>query len=240
MDYYYPGDDVIDLVGFSAYISGWNPGFDADAQSRLHPKAFAITEGGPPPNEDDVPNAYNSLYLPALDAWYPRSAFFVIWNSWPTGPFVAIKDNANYVPLLTDPRVTNRENVNYLHTMAYWQAANDLMNQPLDADPDQDGLCNVLEAAMGLDPLVPSATSPTQGFVTLSGQTYATMTYTRDPTILDLVTEVEWSSDLVNWSNTAVTEVSRVPQNGLETITVRSNTPANIGPQFLRVRVVGP
>jgi Glycosyl hydrolase family 26 len=109
VDYYYPGDDVIDLVGFSAYTSGWNPGFDSDAQSRLHPKAFAITEGGPPPNEDDVPNAYNSTYLPALDAWYPRAAFFVIWNSWPTGPYVAIKDNANYVALLTDPRVTNRE-----------------------------------------------------------------------------------------------------------------------------------
>lgn len=240
MDYYYPGDDAIDLIGFSAYISGWNPGFDADAQSRLHPKAFAITEGGPPPNEDDVPNTYNSTYLPALDTWYPRSAFFVIWNSWPTGPFVAIKDNANYVPLLTDPRVTNRESLNYLNTTAYWQAMNGLSNQPLDADYDQDGLCNVLEAAMGLDPLVPSATSPAQGFATLSGQTYATITYTHDPAILDLITTVEWSSDLVNWSGTAVTEVSRMSQNGLETITVRSNTPASSGPQFLRVRVSGP
>jgi hypothetical protein len=240
MDYYYPGDDVIDLVGFSAYISGWNPGFDADAQSRLHPKAFAITEGGPPPNEDDVPNAYNSLYLPALDTWYPRSAFFVIWNSWPTGPFVAIKDNANYVPLLTDPRVTNREALNYLNTTAYWQAANGLTNQPLNADPDQDGLCNALEAAMGLNPLVPSATSPAQGFVTLSGQTYATITFTRDPAILDLVTTVEWTSDLINWNTAAVTEVSRVPQNGLEVVTVRSNSPTSTGPQFLRVRVVGP
>lgn len=75
MDYYYPGDDAINLVGFSRCVSGWNPGFDADAQSRLHPKAFAITEGGPPANEDDVPNAYNSTYLPALDTWYPRSSF---------------------------------------------------------------------------------------------------------------------------------------------------------------------
>lgn len=240
MDYYYPGDDAIDLVGFSAYISGWNPGFDADAQSRLHPKAFAITEGGPPPNEDDVPNAYNSTYLPALDTWYPRSAFFVIWNSWPTGPFVAIKDNANYVPLLTDPRVTNRENVNYLNTMAYWQAANGLSNEPLDADSDQDGLAHVLEAAMGLDPLIPSTNTLSQGFVTLGGQSYATITFTRDPGILDLMMTVEWSSDLQTWSSTAVTEVSRTTQNGLEVITVRSNTPVSNGAQFLRVRVTGP
>ncbi len=113
MDYYYPGDDVIDLIGFSCYISGWNPGYDADAMSRLHPKAFAITEGGPPPNEDDVPNAYNSLYLDALDAWYPRAAFFVIWNSWITGPNVAIKDNPGYIALLTDERVTNRETLRW-------------------------------------------------------------------------------------------------------------------------------
>jgi hypothetical protein len=238
MDYYYPGDDAIDLVGFSAYISGWNPGFDADTQSRLHPKAFAITEGGPPANEDDVPNAYNSTYLPALDTWYPRSAFFVIWNSWPTGPNVAIKDNPNYVPLLTDPRVTNRENVNFLNTTAYWQAANGLMNQKLTDDADHDGLANVLEAAMGTNPLMPdSAAMPVQSFFTISGLSYSALTFTRDPAIADLMPVVEWSSDLLDWSSAATTEVSRVLSGGLETITVRSNVPVGAGQQFLRVKV---
>lgn len=241
MDYYYPGDDAIDLVGFSAYVSGWNPGFDADAQSRLHPKAFAITEGGPPANEDDVPNAYNSTYLPALDTWYPRSAFFVIWNSWPTGPFVAIKDNANYVPLLTDPRVTNRENVNFLNTTAYWLAANGLMNQKLTDDADHDGLANVLEAAMGTNPLIPdNAAMPLQSFVTISGLSYSALTFTRDPGIADLMPMVEWSNDLLNWSAAATTEVSRVLSSGLETITVRSNVPVGVGQQFLRVKVDAP
>lgn len=240
MDYYYPGDEAIDLIGFSNYISGWNPGFDANAQSRLHPKAFAITEGGPPANEDDVPNNYNSLYLNALDTWFPRSAFFVIWNSWNTGPFVAIKDNANYVPLLTDTRVTNRESLNYLNTTAYWQAAHGLLNQPLDSDADQDGLVNVLEAALGSNALVSSSNTLSQGLVTLGGQSYATITYTRDPGILDLVTTVEWSSDLQTWSSTAVREVSRTTQYGLEVITVRSNTPVSSRAQFLRVRVTMP
>lgn len=241
MDYYYPGDDAIDLIGFSAYVSGWNPGFDADAQSRLHPKAFAITEGGPPPNEDDVPNAYNSTYLPALDTWYPRAAFFVIWNSWPTGPFVAIKDNANYVPLLTDPSVTNRENVNFLNTTAYWQAANGLQNQKLDGDADHDGLANVLEAAMGTNPLMPdSAAMPMQSFVAISGLSYSALTFTRDPAIADLMPVVEWSDDLLNWSAAATTEVSRILSGGLETITVRSNVPVGVGQQFLRVKVDAP
>lgn len=254
MDYYYPGDDALDLVGFSAYTSGWNPGFDADAQSRLHPKAFAITEGGPPSNEDDMANAYNSTYLPALDTWYPRSAFFVIWNSWPTGPFVAIKDNANYVPLLTDPRVTNRGSVNFLHTMAYWQAANGLLNQPLSGDTDKDGISDLLEAALGLNPLVPSnAWMPTQSFTNLSGQSYCSITFTRDTSITDLTTTVQRSTDLLNWSNGSsygpagivsgnaiTTEVSRTQSGGIETIVVRSNTPASSGPQFMRVKVDGP
>ena len=115
MDYYWPGDGAIDLIGFSAYIHNWDPTFDADTISRLHPKAFAITEGGPPSNEDDVPNAYNSLYLDALDAYYPRAAFFVIWNSFPTGPNIAIKDNPDYIGLLTDARATNREGL-------FWRA----------------------------------------------------------------------------------------------------------------------
>ncbi|MFN0077426.1 MAG: glycosyl hydrolase [Prosthecobacter sp.] len=241
MDYYYPGDDALDLIGFSAYISGWNPGFDADAQSRLHPKAFAITEGGPPPNEDDVPNTYNSTYLPALDIWYPRAAFFVIWNSWVTGPFVAIKDNANYVELLTDTRVTNREQLNYLNTTAYWQAANGLMNQKLTDDADHDGLANVLEAAMGTNPLmVNTAAMPMQSFVTVSGLNYSALTFTRDPAIADLMPVVEWSNDLLNWSAAATTEFTRVLSGGLETITVRSNVPVGAGQQFLRMKVDAP
>jgi hypothetical protein len=35
----------------------------------------------------------------------------VIWNSFPGGPNLAIKDNPNYVGLLTDPRACNRENL---------------------------------------------------------------------------------------------------------------------------------
>lgn len=241
MDYYYPGDDAIDLIGFSVYVSGWNPGFDADAQSRLHPKAFAITEGGPPSNEDDAPNAYNTIYLNAMDDWYPRSAFFVIWNGFSGAPNLAIKDNPNYVSLLTDARVTNRETVNFLNTTAYWQAGYGLLNQRLDADDDHDGYENVLEASLGLNPLASNAaTVPSLGFVTSGGQSYSAITFTRDPGIADLTQAVEWSNDLINWSAALTMEVSRVLVNGLELITVRSNTPSSIGPQFLRVRVDGP
>ena len=201
-----------------------------------------------------MPNAYNSLYLPALDTWYPRSAFFVIWNSWPTGPFVAIKDNANYIPLLTDPRVTNRETVNYVNTTAYWQIAHGLLNKPLTGDFDNDGVADVMEAALGLNPLVcSSAGLPMLGFSTVSGQNYSTITFTRDTANTELTLAVQWSSDLINWStgssygpsgiisSTAITsEVARALSGSIETITVRSNTPASAGAQFMRLKVDGP
>ncbi|MFZ4764036.1 MAG: glycosyl hydrolase, partial [Roseimicrobium sp.] len=254
MDYYWPGDDVIDLIGFSSYVHNWVPGFDADAISRLHPKAFAITEGGMPPTEDDVPNNYNSLYLNALDSYYPRSAFFIIWNSFPGGSYISIKDNPNYLTLLTDPRVTNREAANYLNTTAYWQIANGLLNKPLAGDTDRDGICDVIEAALGLNPLAPSNISmPTHSFSSVNSQSYSTITFTRDTSIFDLTTTVQWSNDLLNWSNGSsygpagivsnnaiTTEVSRTLNGSIETITVRSNTASKVGPQFMRVSVTGP
>jgi hypothetical protein len=253
MDYYYPGDDVIDLVGFSNYVSGWNPGFDADAQSRLHAKAFAITEGGPPSSEDDAANAYNATYLNALDAWFPRSAFFVIWNSFPNGSHLAIRDNPNYVELLTDARVTNREQVNFLRTAAAWQAAHGILNQPLTADPDMDGLTNLLEAAGGGDPLQPGAAALALSIVSVAGQSYHALTFVRDPSVADVTMTVQVSSDLSHWTDgstygpggilpdtAATAEVSRFTTGGLETITVRSKTPSGASREFMRILVDGP
>jgi hypothetical protein len=143
--------------------------------------------------------------------------------------------------LLTDPRVTNREQINYLNTTAYWQAANGLLNQKLTADADQDGYENLLEAAFGLDPLVPGpAGVPVQTIVPADGQSYPAITFTRDPAILDITMMVEWSSDLLDWSTSMTTEIFRVLSDGVETIMVRSNFPAGSGAQFLRVKVDAP
>jgi hypothetical protein len=78
---------------------------------------------------------------------------------------------------------------------------------------------------------------PVQSFFTISGLSYSALTFTRDPAIADLMPVVEWSSDLLDWSSAATTEVSRVLSGGLETITVRSNVPVGAGQQFLRVKV---
>ena len=118
MDYHWPGDALVDCVGFSCYHPNWSPSFDGDAISRVHPKAFGITEGGPNPADGDVQNNYNSLYLNALDTHFPRASFFTIWNSFPGGPtghnFLAISDNPGASALMTDSRTIARERLFYL------------------------------------------------------------------------------------------------------------------------------
>ena len=118
IDYHWPGDALVDCVGFSCYHKNWAPSFDADAISRLHPKTFGITEGGPTAVDDDTPNGYNALYLDALDTHFPRAGFFCIWNSFPGGPnghnYLAISDNPGASALMTDSRTIARERLFYL------------------------------------------------------------------------------------------------------------------------------
>lgn len=118
IDYHWPGDALVDCVGFSCYHPNWAPTFDADLISRAHPKSFGITEGGPSITDDDTPNNYNSLYHDAVATHFPRAGFFVIWNSFPGGTtghnYLAISDNPGGTALMTDPRSITRERFHYL------------------------------------------------------------------------------------------------------------------------------
>ena len=106
---------------------------------------------------------------------------------------------------------------------------------------------------MGLNPLSTTNNPLLSGFTSSNGQSYINISFTRDTAIYDLTATVQWSNDLLNWSNGSsygpagivptnaiTTEVSRVLTGGIEAITVRANTPSSIGPQFLRVKVDGP
>jgi hypothetical protein len=127
-----------------------------------------------------------------------------------------------------------------------------LLNEPLEGDADHDSNANIIEAAMGFDPLTANGALVTQGMITSGNNTYSTITFTRDISVTDLTLTVQWSPDLVNWStgssygpggivatNAITTEVSRTQAGSIETITVRSNSPVSTGEQFMRVQVDG-
>ncbi len=115
-----------------------------------------------------------------------------------------------------------------------------------DADPDGDGISNLLEFAYNSDPLSPRADAAP----VLDGTDFATLTFSRNAGATDLTFIVQASSDLQNWadgstysdtasmpSNAVTTEVSHTTGT-TETIVVRDNVAASPdSPRFLRLRV---
>ncbi len=104
------------------------------------------------------------------------------------------------------------------------------------ADPDHDGLSNLLEYALGLDPNA-SGTFPAS--LALNGANLE-YTYTRSSAAKDngVAYQIEWSDtlDVGSWSVETVTEQITSTEGALET--VKASIPAGTGAKrFLRLRV---
>lgn len=99
------------------------------------------------------------------------------------------------------------------------------------ADPDKDGILNLMEYALGLNATTPG----TAGLpaVAASGS-FVTLTYSRPSAITDLTYQVEWSGNLTSWSTTGVTEQT-LSDDGT-TRTIRANVPVSGTRQFLHLK----
>lgn len=104
------------------------------------------------------------------------------------------------------------------------------------ADPDRDGISNMLEYALHLDPLVPDVT----GLPTLdrSGDTVA-LVYRKNAAASDLTFSVEQSYDLLSWSPAQSQDEIVSDTNGTQI--VRATISGITAPRFfLRLRVTRP
>ena len=117
------------------------------------------------------------------------------------------------------------------------------------ADPNRDGVINLLAYAFGIPPL--GRTSGGLPVVSLSGG-YLTVAFNRPLSVTDLTYLVEVSSDMTTWlagssyssagdvpANVNTTQLSRTADATTETLVVRDNTPAS-GSRYIRVRVTRP
>ena len=116
----------------------------------------------------------------------------------------------------------------------------------MTADPDGDGLANLLEYALGKDPNGSDGSATSVGAVETGGQKYLTLSYTR-PTGPDAPSDVTYTPERAttlappDWSSSSVDLVTHsvVPGPGsLETVTVRSTHPMSAtSREFLHLKV---
>jgi len=83
-----------------------------------------------------------------------------------------------------------------------------------NADPDRDGIPNLLERAMGLLPGAPGPVSALPA-VTLDGDT-AVLNYTHSINAIDLTLQAQWSNDLVTWSSVGIQDMVISSADGIE------------------------
>lgn len=119
------------------------------------------------------------------------------------------------------------------------------------ADPDRDGLNNLLEYALGLNPTTPNSPSslPTAQIQTSGPDKVLTYTFVRNKNATDLTYLIEvtsdpsgiWTSfDPFNVSN-QLNNLDNSPSNGLQTITVKDTQNTSAATQrFIRLRITGP
>ena len=125
-------------------------------------------------------------------------------------------------------------------TFLTWTAleALDPANRGANDDPDADGLDNLLEYILGLDPGISSANPVTRGETTVSGQAYPTITFARRQAFSGATLAVEISTSLAftNLITPVLVTSSTLPDGRIQ-LTYRSSTPVtSAATQFLRLK----
>ncbi len=122
-DYYFPGGDVVDVVGHNLYNDTWQLPYDLDTLYREYGKVYAIPQAGSASKSAvrNVSGAWDNMtIINGIKARHPRTSFFNVWNTFTTfdnvakvhvTKYVSIIDQANAAGLLNDPWIVTRNDI---------------------------------------------------------------------------------------------------------------------------------
>lgn len=130
---------------------------------------------------------------------------------------------------------------NNLPPYAQWQSAQfpggtSFAESGTGDDPDKDGLINLLEYALGSEPMLPSPSPAVLGTITVGAESYYTLTVLKNPAATDVVVSAEAGSTLRSgdWSGNGLVIVT----DSATALTVRDSQPVSAQPhRSYRARV---
>lgn len=114
-DYYYPGDDVVDLMGHNLYDDDWAFPYDLNALFRQYPKIYGFPQAGSASIRDGTWD--NRTIILGIQQRFPRASLFCTWNdfyaSGNTFYTRSMVSQTNAAGLLSDPWVITRDEVSW-------------------------------------------------------------------------------------------------------------------------------
>ena len=172
VDYYFPGDDLVDIAGHNFYDDDWMLAYDTDAIWRRYGKVFGVPQAGKMQGQTGNTNWSNLTYLSGISNTVPRCSFFCVWNSFGSGAnavYYAINNNAHAYELMNSTEVVTRDKVNWQYELPLalsLQPAGGLLQVNwqggvLQHSPDLVNWTNVPNAAQ---PHLHDTTTASQGF----------------------------------------------------------------------------
>ncbi|MEO9533228.1 MAG: glycosyl hydrolase [Crocinitomicaceae bacterium] len=111
-DYYYPGDEYVDVVGLDYYANDLSDINMNNSMSNLmaYNKPICIAEIGKGVNQEVAMNETDNLIYLGLKE-YPV-AYFLVWNSWPNH-YGSIIDSKNADELMNHELIISQDEVSY-------------------------------------------------------------------------------------------------------------------------------